>query len=185
MRGTLNHGRATPNGSGYAETSITRGPDYVMSTKRGVYGIWRRLAAVPGGRWLFARLVCRSAPYFATIRPAIDELRPGRCEVRMRRRRAIENHIRTVHAIAICNLAELAAGLVSDVTVPATHRWIPKGMTVDYLKKAATDVRAVAELELLPALGASAELPVYVTAFDTSGEAVFRATIRMWVSQRH
>jgi acyl-coenzyme A thioesterase PaaI-like protein len=146
--------------------------------------MWRRLAALPGGRWLFARLVCRSAPYFATIRPAVAELRPGRCEVRMRKRRAVENHLGTVHAIAICNMAELAAGLASDATVPPTHRWIPTGMTVEYLRKAETDLRAVAELELLPALGAKAEVPVYVTAFDASGESVFRATIRMWVAAR-
>jgi acyl-coenzyme A thioesterase PaaI-like protein len=105
--------------------------------------------------------------------------------VRMRKRRAVENHLGTVHAIAICNMAELAAGLVSDATVPATHRWIPKGMTVEYLRKAGTDLRAVAELDLLPTLGAKAEVPVYVSAFDVSGEAVFRATVRMWVSARH
>lgn len=156
-----------------------------MSRQQDVNAIWRRLAGVPGGRWLFARLVCRRAPYFATIRPVIVELRPGRCEVRIRKRHAVENHIGTVHAIAICNMAELAAGLASDVTVPATHRWIPKGMTVEYLRKADTDLRAVAELELLPALGAKAEMPVYVTVFEASGEAVFRATIRMWVSLRH
>jgi acyl-coenzyme A thioesterase PaaI-like protein len=156
-----------------------------MSSRDGVLAVWQRLASLPGGRWLFARLVCRRAPYFATIRPAVVELRPGRCEVHMRKRRAVENHIRTVHAIAICNLAELAAGLVSDVTVPATHRWIPKGMTVEYLRKAETDLRAVAELDLLPGLGAKAEVPVYVTAVDASGEAVFRATVRMWVTARH
>lgn len=147
--------------------------------------IWRWLARIPAGRWLFTRLVCLRAPYFATIRPRIVELRPGRCEARMRKRRAVQNHLGTVHAIAICNLAELVAGLASDATVPATHRWIPKGMTVEYLRKAASDLRAVAELDLLPTLGSNAEVPVYVTAFDASGESVFRATIRMWVSARH
>jgi len=156
-----------------------------MSTENRSLVVWRRLARVPAGRWLFARLVCRRAPYFATIRPSILELRPGRCEARMPKRRAVENHLGTVHAIAICNLAELAAGLVSDATVPPTHRWIPKGMSVEYLRKAETGVRAVAELDLVPALGAKAELPVYVSAFDGSGEAVFRATVRMWVSARH
>ena len=146
---------------------------------------WRRLGSSAAGRWLFARLVCRTAPYFATIRPSITELRPGRCEVRIRKRRAVENHLGTVHAIAVCNMAELAAGLVSDVTVPVTHRWIPKGMSVDYIKKAQSDLRAVAELDLLPTLGANAEVPVHVTAFDSAGEAVFRAEIRMWVSRRH
>ena len=156
-----------------------------MSSRPGILSIWRRLASVPGGRWLFARLVCRKAPYFATIRPAIAELRPGHCEVRIRKRRAVLNHLGTVHAIAICNMAELAAGLVSDATVPPSHRWIPKGMTVEYLRKAETDLRAVAELDLLPQLGAKAEIPVYVNAFDASGESVFRATVRMWVSARH
>jgi acyl-coenzyme A thioesterase PaaI-like protein len=156
-----------------------------MSSRSGILSLWQRFASVPGGRWLFARLVCRRAPYFASIRPAIAELRPGHCEVRIRKRRAVLNHLGTVHAIAICNMAELAAGLVSDATVPSSHRWIPKGMTVEYLRKAETDLRAVAELDLLPQLGAKAEIPVYVNAFDASGESVFRATIRMWVSARH
>jgi acyl-coenzyme A thioesterase PaaI-like protein len=155
-----------------------------MSDANRSLAVWRRLAPFRAGRWLFARLVCRRAPYFATIRPAIVELRRGRCEVRMRKRRAVENHLGTVHAIAICNLAELAAGLVSDATVPASHRWIPKGMTVEYLHKAETDVRAVAELDLLPEIGTKAEVPVYVVAFDASGESVLRATVRMWVSAR-
>ena len=184
MRRTPNRDRATPHVPGYPETRVTRLPDRVMTKQNQSIALWRRLAPLPAGRWLFARLVCHRAPYFATIRPSVVELRPGRCEVWMRKRRAVENHLGTVHAIAICNLAELAAGLVSDATVPATHRWIPKGMTVEYLRKAESDVRAVAELDLLPALGSKAEVPVYVGAVDASGESVFRATIRMWVSER-
>jgi acyl-coenzyme A thioesterase PaaI-like protein len=102
----------------------------------------------------------------------------------MRKRRAVDNHPGTVHAIALCNMAELAGRLASDVTVPVTHRWIPKGMSVEYLRRADSDVRAVAELGLPPPLDAKVELPVYVTVFDASGEAVFRATVRMWVSLR-
>lgn len=34
----------------------------------------------------------------------------------------------------MCNMAELAGGTMTEVTVPSTHRWIPKGMTVEYLK---------------------------------------------------
>ncbi len=185
MRRTPNHVRATPSCRDYAERWVTEKPYYVMSSPNRSLMLWQRLSPLPAGRWLFARLVCRRAPYFATIRPRIVELRHGRCEVRIRKRRAVENHLGTVHAIAICNMAELAAGLASDATVPATHRWIPKGMTVDYLRKAGTDLRAVAELELIPALGEKAELPVYVTAYDESGESVFRATIRMWLSARH
>lgn len=58
-------------------------------------------------------------------------------------------------------------------------------MSVEYLKKAATDLRAVAEFEseLRPGVEA-AEVPVIVQVLDASDEVVFRATIRMWVSPR-
>jgi acyl-coenzyme A thioesterase PaaI-like protein len=155
-----------------------------MSGRHGVLTVWQRLSRLPGGKWLFSRLVCRKAPYFASIRPSVTELRSGRAEVRMRRRHAVLNHIGTVHAIAMCNMAELAAGMVTEATIPDTHRWIPKGMTVDYLQKANTDLRAVAELEFLPALGDSVEIPVTVEVFDGHGEAVLRAAIRMWLSRK-
>ena len=32
-------------------------------------------------------------------------------------------------------LAEFAGGLMTDATIPASMRWIPKGMQVDYLGK--------------------------------------------------
>jgi acyl-coenzyme A thioesterase PaaI-like protein len=145
---------------------------------------WRRVSRWPGGRWLYSRLVCWKAPYFASIRPRFEELRPGRCLVRMRKRRAVLNHIGTVHAIAMCNLAELAAGTMTDATLPPTHRWIPKGMTVEYLRKAETDLRAVAALEPIPAFGDAAELVVPVDVTDAAGAVVFRAEIRMWVSPK-
>ena len=36
---------------------------------------------------------------------------------------------------AMCNMAELAGGLMTDVSIPQGSRWIPSGMTVKYLKK--------------------------------------------------
>jgi acyl-coenzyme A thioesterase PaaI-like protein len=155
-----------------------------MSTGNALLATWQRLSRLPAGKWAFTRAVCRQAPYFASIRPRFVELRPGYCEVRIRKRRAVENHIGTVHAIAMCNLAELAAGVMTDVTLPATHRWIPKGMTVEYLRKAETDLRAVADLNPLPAFAAATDLPVTVNVLDTGGQVVFRAVITMWVSPR-
>lgn len=71
--------------------------------------LYRRLARWPGGRWLFTRAVCFKAPYFASIRPCITVLETGRCEGTLADRRAVRNHLGTVHAIALCNLAELTA----------------------------------------------------------------------------
>jgi len=66
---------------------------------------WRRLAKWPGGKYLFSRLLCLKAPHFASIRPRFGVLRPGYCEVRINKRRAVLNHIGTVHAIALCNMS--------------------------------------------------------------------------------
>lgn len=146
--------------------------------------IWDRFKSKPMGKLLFSKMLCRKAPYFGSIRPLFVELRPGRCEVRIRKRRAVLNHIGTVHAIAMCNMAELAAGTMTDVTVPKSHRWIPKGMTVEYLNKATTDLVAVATPVGEMTLDAAGEYPVEVAVTDTAGTQVFRARIAMWISPK-
>ncbi|RNF85984.1 hotdog fold domain-containing protein [Montanilutibacter psychrotolerans] len=154
-----------------------------MSTS--VLSLYRRLTRWPCGRWLFARAVCFKAPYFATIAPRFLSLEPGRCEVAIRDRRRVHNHIGTVHAIALCNLAELAAGVMTDATIPASMRWIPKGMSVEYLKKATGPLCGVATPDIAVVEAATGyDLPVTVVVNDRSGEAVFRARIAMWVSPR-
>lgn len=147
--------------------------------------LYRRLAPWPGGRWLYSRLICFRAPYFATIAPRFVALEPGRCELRIRDRRRVHNHLGTVHAIALCNLAELAAGMMTEATLPADLRWIPKGMTVEYLKKAVGTMHGVATPETAAPIAAVAhEWPVRVEVMDGAGETVFRARVLMWVSPR-
>ena len=70
---------------------------------------WIRAHRSAFGRWLFARTVCKRAPYIATIKPRFLDLQPKMCRVTMRKRRPVENHIGTVHALAMGNLCELAA----------------------------------------------------------------------------
>lgn len=151
-----------------------------------VLTLYRRITRWPAGHWLFSRAVCFiKAPYFASIRPRIELLEPGRCVASLRHRRGVTNHIGTVHAIALCNLAELAGGLALDAGLPPSMRWIPKGMTVEYLRKAVGTMRAVAT-PAQPAVesGAGYDLPVDVEVTDPAGDAVFRARIAMWVSPR-
>lgn len=147
--------------------------------------LYRKLASVPGGRWLYGRLICLKAPYFATIAPRFRTLEPGRCEVAIRDRRRVHNHIGTVHAIALCNAAELTAGMMTDVTIPSSMRWIPKGMAVEYLAKAKGTLYALAEPEASARDAASGYAwPVLVRVRNEAGEDVFRARIDMWVSPR-
>lgn len=129
----------------------------------------------------FSALIGQVAPYFASIAPQMVELRPGYAELTFPKRREVLNHIGTVHAIALCNAAELAAGSMTDASIPAGCRWIPKGMTVEYLAKADGDIRAVADGSALDwnQLG-DIEVPVLAYVGD---KPVFRAQITMYVSR--
>ena len=150
-----------------------------------VLASYRRLSSKPGGRWLFSKLVCFKAPYFASIAPRIEVLEPGRGVATIAHRRRVTNHIGTVHAIALCNLAEFVGGLACDVSIPASMRLIPKGMTVAYLKKAVGTMRATATPAFAPRESAEGyELPFEVVVENPQGEAVFKATIAMWVSPK-
>ncbi len=97
------------------------------------------------GNDIFTMKVCEIAPFFSTIDPHFEILRPGYCEVTMPNTRKVHNHLGTVHAIAMCNLAEIAAGIMTDVSIPETCRWIPVGMDVRYLAKAESDLRGIAD----------------------------------------
>ncbi|MFZ6643648.1 hotdog fold domain-containing protein [Undibacterium sp. TC4M20W] len=126
----------------------------------------------------FSKMVCQMAPYFSTINPTLNALRPGYAEAHIPFKREITNHLGTIHAIALCNAAELVAGTMTDVTVPAGARWIPKGMTVEYLAKAKTDVTAVADGSGLDWSTAGDKI-VTVDVLDGGGVKVFTARITM------
>ena len=150
-----------------------------------VLAAYRRISRWPAGRWLFSRLVCWKAPYFASIAPRIELLEPGRGIATLAHRRRVTNHLGTVHAIALCNLAEFVGGLTCDASIPPSMRWIPKGMTVAYLKKAVGRMRAIATPAFPPREAeAGYELPFEVVVEDPAGDVVFRATIAMWVSPK-
>lgn len=147
--------------------------------------IWNRLRHLPLGKWAFSQAVCFKAPYFRTIHPAIEELRPGYCRATAPNRRGVHNHLGTFHAIASCNMAELAGGMMTDATIPSTHRWIPVGMTVEYRAQAKTAVTAIAHLESIPEFRSEPiELIVPVDVSDQVGNVFVTARITMRITPR-
>lgn len=129
----------------------------------------------------FSTMIGQVAPYFASIAPQMIELRPGYAEVHFAKRSEVLNHIGTVHAIALCNAAELAAGSMTDASIPGDCRWIPRGMTVEYLAKADGDIRTVADGSEVD-WGKTGDIKVPVMAY-VGDKAVFRAEITMYVSR--
>lgn len=144
--------------------------------------LWRKLGANRPGRWLVSRLICFRAPYFRSIAPLLVRLEPGTCEATIRHRWSVQNHIGTVHAIALCNLAEFCAGLATDAAMTPGIRWIPKGMTVRYLKKASGRMRAIGTLAAIGDVGAGADRDCTVEVRDPQGNIVFDAKITMYIS---
>jgi hypothetical protein len=63
-------------------------------------------------------------------------------------------------------------------------RWIPKGMTVEYLKKARGTMHAIATPDTAIVDSPGYELPVTVLVRDPQGDEVFRARIAMWLSPK-
>jgi acyl-coenzyme A thioesterase PaaI-like protein len=126
----------------------------------------------------FSNMACQMAPYFSTIAPEISELSQGHAVVNVPFRKEITNHLASVHAIALCNAAELAGGMMTDASIPSGAKWIPKGMTVEYLAKAKSSIRAVADGSGIDwKTGGDKFVPVDI--FDEGGVKVFTARITM------
>ena len=98
--------------------------------------LWNLLTPLPGGRWLFSRLLGVIVPYSGSIRANVLELEPHRAVVSIRERRRLRNHLRSVHAIALANLAELASGLAMTMALPPETKSIAVRLDTEYLKKA-------------------------------------------------
>ena len=77
-----------------------------------VLDLFEKLNGLPLGSRIFTFMVCMNAPYFFSIKSHVTLLKKNRCEVQLKKRRAVTNHINTVHAIAMCNMAELSGGLM-------------------------------------------------------------------------
>lgn len=144
---------------------------------------WQKRSSSRVGRWLFTRALCRRVPYFAPLRPQFLELRPAVCVVLMSRHRLTEGKEGTVHALAIANLCELAASTVAEVTLPGTMIWHTRGMTIEYLRKAQTDVTATARLDKTE-WGEAQNIAIPVSAMDRNGAEVVRAVITVRVEPR-
>jgi acyl-coenzyme A thioesterase PaaI-like protein len=149
--------------------------------------MWKRLAERPGGSRLFSAVAMMRVPYFASIAPHVVRMEPGYAEVTVPKWFFVHNHLSTVHAIASCNAAEMAMGMLMEATVPTTHRWIPKGMNVHYLEKATTSLRAQARLQPpdFASITDGAEMVVPVSIVDKNGIEVVHADITCWVTPAH
>ncbi|WP_439029790.1 hotdog fold domain-containing protein [Gordonia terrae] len=158
-----------------------------MASTSPTFALRKRLPANPLGNVLFSLGMVAKVPYFGTVLPLVQEMEPGYCKVTAPNWFGVHNHIGTFHAIAACNLAEAAMGMLMEASTPTSHRWIPKAMQTSYLAKATTRLTAEARLAEpvdFDSITAGTDVTVSVRITDTKGAEVVHCDITTWVTPK-
>jgi acyl-coenzyme A thioesterase PaaI-like protein len=135
--------------------------------------LWDRLHILPGGAWMFSRIVGIAIPYTGSIRAQVRALRPGYAQVALRERRRVRNHLDSIHAIALANIGEFTGGLATIAAAPAGVRMIITRLEIDFLKKARGVIIAECSTEI-PAVTQPIDHIVVTSIKDESGTEVAR-----------
>lgn len=144
---------------------------------------WDSVSPLPGGRRLFDLLLGFINPYTGSVHPRFLELGPGHCRVEMQDRRAVRNHVNSLHAIAMANLGEMSTGLALMAGLPDDARAIITNLNIEYLKKGRG--RLVAECRCEPPTSSERrELELEGTIHDGGGELVARVRARWMVGPK-
>lgn len=138
--------------------------------------LWRRLSALPGGRWLFSKLFAWRVPYSGSVSPMILHLEPGHARVRIVERRALRQHLGSVHAIAIMNTAEMASGLAMNAGLPEGMRGIVTKIGIQYFKKGRGELTGESRCTVPPNLPPG-EYDFASDITDASGALIARAMV--------
>jgi len=139
--------------------------------------LWRQLSPLPGGAWVFSRMLGWTVPYSGTLGAHVVTLEPGHARLVMRERAGLRNHLHSIHALALANLGELTSGLATTAAFPAGVRGIVTALTVEYLKKARGTIRAECTCET-PLVSAATDHEVQAVLTDAAGDVVARVTVR-------
>ena len=137
---------------------------------------WRRLSAWPGGQWLFSKIFAWQVPYSGSVSPRIRVLEPGYARVEIVERRALRQHLGSVHAIALMNLAEMSSGLAMQGAFPAGMRGIVTKISIQYFKKARGVLTGESRCTV-PSDLPEGEYDYTSEVKDRAGEVVARATV--------
>ncbi len=138
--------------------------------------LWKRCEHLPFGRALFGMLFGAMVPYSGSIGATVLALEAGHAKLALRDRRAVRNHLGSVHAIALTNLGELVSGLAMTTALPPGVRGIVLRIDSEYVKKARGTLVAESRVTV-PEVTGDSNFEVRAEIRDSGGETV--ATVRV------
>lgn len=101
-----------------------------------IYRYWHKLERTAAGRWLFNFLIRFFNPYTGALGGQVVDLQKGYARIELNDRRAIRNHLNSIHAIALTNLGEFTSGLSLISLFNDNMRGIPVQIKINFIKKA-------------------------------------------------
>ena len=144
---------------------------------------WDAASRFPGGKRAFSFFVGRGARYTGSIGAQVEELSANYARVVMADTPRVRNHLRSVHAVALVNLAEMAGNLAVAYSLAPDARFIVAGLSIEYVKKARGTITAEGNPPPITS-SEKREYAVPVTMKDPSGEVVARATLRTLIGPK-
>ncbi len=145
--------------------------------------VWEQLEPFPNRTDLYSRFIGYCIPYTGTINARVETLRPGFARVVMADRREVQNHLGSVHAIALANLAELTANAALAFGLAPDARFIVTEFAMRYLKKAHGPIVGTCSCEV-PTSSERREYPLQVRLTDNANDCVAEASVATLVGPR-
>ncbi len=131
----------------------------------------------------FTRATGARTPLLSALQVQFEELRPGLCRAAIEAHRRVRTAEGSIDSLAIGALAQLAATMVVEVSAPQTVQWWARGLTIEHLRRAESQVNALARLDKTEwCEGSTVGVPV--TVRDGTGSEIARAVVSFAVAVR-
>ncbi len=143
---------------------------------------WNKISRLAAGKFIFSLLAGVQVPYTGSIGARVEDLQPGYARISLRDRRKVRNHLKSIHAVALTNLAEMTGNLALMTAQGPNARWIITSFETRFIKKARGRITAECRIGFDPNVAGDYEGQVMLR--DESNEVVAEATPRWKISTK-